>query len=116
MQVYPWHSALFQTLQDAFAANCLGHALLFEGQEGMGKVDLAFALAHTVLSRDTKQTALLDPINAHPDLYILQAPEGKSTIAISFNLHLFPYSLLVFDPYGIRPALLGVPKRTCHNV
>ena len=82
MQVYSWHSALFQTLQDAFAANCLGHALLFEGQEGMGKVDLAFALAHTVLSRDTKQKALLDPISAHPDLYILQAPEGKSTIAI----------------------------------
>ncbi len=47
------------------------HALLFTGDRGLGKLDLAFALAHFVLTDNHTQSESLFNAGSHPDLHVL---------------------------------------------
>ena len=69
------------------------HALLFYGNEGLGKRDLALALAHFVLTDNHSQSAKLFNAASHPDFHVvmpeikmevLKSKEGSSTLLAEY--------------------------------
>lgn len=76
--IHPWNQEVWQnlTLEPARA----NHALLFNGDAGLGKQDLAFALAHFVLTDTHSQSESLFNAGSHPDLHVImpecEAKEG----------------------------------------
>ena len=67
--IHPWNQELWQNLtMEPERAN---HALLFNGDKGLGKKDLAFALAHFVLTDNHAQSEKLFYAGSHPDLHVV---------------------------------------------
>lgn len=72
--IHPWNQTIWQNLtQDPERAN---HALLFNGDAGLGKQTIAFALAHSVLTSNHSQSASLFNAGSHPDLHLIM-PESQ---------------------------------------
>jgi len=72
--IHPWNQEIWQALtMEPERAN---HALLFNGDAGLGKQTMAFALAHFVLTDNHKQSENLFNAGSHPDLHILM-PESE---------------------------------------
>lgn len=67
--IHPWNQEIWQnlTLEPARA----NHALLFNGDAGLGKQDLAFALAHFVMTENHSQSESLFNAGSHPDLHVI---------------------------------------------
>jgi len=82
MTLYPWLEPTWQTLRQRVLAGTLPHALLLYGEDGLGKVQLAQALAHYlvcecgVFEQQTKNQHLWHSEAGHPDCLHL-VPEGK---------------------------------------
>jgi len=96
--VHPWNQELWQHL--TIEPERSNHALLFNGDKGLGKVDLAFSLAHFVMTDTHSQSASLFDAGSHPDLHVLM-PENL----IQDNL-LGDYAKRYIEPHS------GKPKRS----
>ena len=67
--IHPWNQEIWQNLTlDPERSN---HALLFNGDTGLGKRDMAFALAHFVLTDTHAQSESLFNAGSHPDLHVI---------------------------------------------
>ena len=72
--IHPWNQEIWQNLtMEPERAN---HALLFGGDSGLGKQDLAFSLAHFVLTDTYSQSESLFHAGSHPDLHVVM-PEAE---------------------------------------
>lgn len=90
MLLYPWHQVHWRTLQQRIAAQRLPHALLFSGQAGLGKLDFARLLAHSLLCEQVDAKGLycgqcnscrLFAAQTHPDFQPVQPEsEGKDIV------------------------------------
>jgi len=93
-RVLPWLEPTLAQLEAARRAGTLGHAWLISGPEGVGKLNLALALArrlldgdaaHTPLDADAALAALAarhEPMDRHPDLHWLHPEEERQTISV----------------------------------
>ncbi|HEX7116058.1 MAG TPA: hypothetical protein VF193_13075, partial [Steroidobacter sp.] len=91
-RIYPWQEDAANQLRQAWAANRLPHALLLQGQEGLGRRSLASWLASAVLcdrSVDNElrgcgecQSCLLFKAGSHPDLMWVSPEEDKQQISV----------------------------------
>ena len=65
--IHPWNQEIWQHLtNEPERAN---HAMLFAGNRGLGKQELAFALAHFVLVDNHSQWESLFNAGSHPDAH-----------------------------------------------
>ena len=89
--IYPWQQSQWQKVQQQRAASRLPHALLLSGSEGLGKLEFALQLAHSLLCRQPDENALacgecpackLIAVDTHPDLFLLQAEERGKAIKV----------------------------------
>jgi DNA polymerase-3 subunit delta' len=93
-RLLPWLEPKFAQLEAARRAGTLGHAWLISGPAGVGKINLALAVAARLLGDDARHgeldpaTALEamaarhEPTDRHPDLHWLHPLEDKETISI----------------------------------
>jgi DNA polymerase-3 subunit delta' len=91
-RIYPWQEDAANQLRQAWAANRLPHALLLQGQEGLGRRSLASWLACAVLcdrAVDDElracgecQSCLLFKAGSHPDLMWVSPEEDKQQISV----------------------------------
>jgi len=72
-KIHPWNQEIWQNL--TLEPERANHALLFNGDAGLGKRDLAFALAHFVLTDTHGQSEALFNAGSHPDLHVLMPEE-----------------------------------------
>lgn len=72
LQSYSWNDVIWQSLTKASERQ--NHALLFSGNGGLGKRDMALLYARHILS-DTEQATTLFDAGTHPDLHIIM-PEN----------------------------------------
>jgi len=90
-RLLPWHDAAVAQLQSAWGSKRLSHALLLQGQDGLGKRQLAAWLAAAVLCEKSTTTlehcsqcascALL-AAGSHPDLVWVAPEEDKQQISV----------------------------------
>ncbi len=87
--IYPWQQDLWQQLTARVRQGSFPHALLLTGQAGLGKVDLAFALADYLLCESPRHDACggcrgcqLRAANAHPDFFVIELQEKSKVIKI----------------------------------
>ena len=67
--IHPWNQEVWQNLtSESERAN---HALLFCGDDGLGKCDLAFSLAFSVLTTEHSQSVNLFNAGSHPDCHVI---------------------------------------------
>jgi DNA polymerase-3 subunit delta' len=71
--IHPWNHEVWQNL--TLEPERSNHALLFNGDAGLGKRDLALALAHLVITGSHNQSESLFNGGSHPDLHVLM-PES----------------------------------------
>lgn len=88
---YPWQMTQWQQVQQRHQQGRLPHALLLTGPKGLGKLDFAVNLAHSLLctQRQTQGLAcgncrqcLLLRVNNHPDYHLIQAESNSRSIKI----------------------------------
>jgi len=72
--IHPWNQEIWQNL--TLEPERSNHALLFNGDAGLGKRDIAFALAHFILTESHSQSEALFNAGSHPDLHVL-LPENQ---------------------------------------
>ena len=72
--IHPWNQQIWQNL--TLEPERSNHALLFNGDTGLGKRDLAFGLAHFVLTDTHSQSESLFNGGSHPDFHVLM-PESE---------------------------------------
>lgn len=73
--IHPWNQEVWQNL--TLEPERSNHALLIHGDKGLGKQDIAIALAHFVLTDNHKQSATLFDAGSHPDVHVIM-PEALS--------------------------------------
>lgn len=93
-RLLPWLEAAFEQFDAAHREGHLGHAWLLSGPAGIGKINLALALANRLLgSTSPPQILGADlaievlgqrhaPADRHPDLHWLHPEEDKETISV----------------------------------
>jgi DNA polymerase-3 subunit delta' len=93
-RLLPWHEPALAQLDAARAAGTLGHAWLFSGSAGVGKLNFALVLAARLLNPSVSHAALdpaaalaamaarHEPLDRHPDLHWLHPVEDKESITI----------------------------------
>jgi len=96
--IHPWNQEIWQNL--TLEPERSNHALLFCGGTGLGKQDIAFALAHFTLTETHSHSAGLFDAGSHPDLHVIM-PEDQ----IGENL-LGQYAQRYIEAHN------GKPKRT----
>lgn len=87
---YPWQQAEWQRLMDQRAAEKLPHAIMFAGQRGIGKRNLARALGQYLLCQSprsglpcgTCKACELNRADTHPDIFILEAEDKGKAIKV----------------------------------
>lgn len=72
--IHPWNQDIWQSL--TLEPERSNHALLFNGDAGLGKKDLALALAHFVLTDTHSQSETLFQAASHPDFHVIM-PESE---------------------------------------
>lgn len=85
-KIYPWQQQQWEYLLSRRKQNNLPHALLFSGQAGLGKLDLAKSFANVLLCKESETAngfacgdcvaCKLIAANNHPDLMLIQ-PEKE---------------------------------------
>lgn len=86
--IYPWQQQPWQLLMQRVARDNLPHSMLITGPQGTGKSDFAHAFAHYLLCTgekicDTCKGCHWFNANSHPDYYLVEPEEGKSSISIN---------------------------------
>jgi len=92
MKTYPWQNSQWQQLGEAFSKEKLSHAILLNGQAGLGKFHFAKEFAKFILCADSNKQSILQPCdickscklintNAHPDFHLITI-EDASVIKI----------------------------------
>jgi len=93
-RLLPWLKPTLARLETARRAGSLGHAWLISGPAGVGKLNLALALAGRLFGDETEpgvldagsalaaMAARHEPTDRHPDLHWLHPEEDKETISI----------------------------------
>ena len=86
------HQNQIAMLQRAMGRNRLAHAFLFVGSRGIGKRQVAFSFAKTLLCESSFETKLspcgqckschLFSKDGHPDFFYVKRPEGKTDLPI----------------------------------
>lgn len=90
MHPYPWQLPEWQQLNQQITANKLPHAMLFAGAKGIGKRQLAEALAQLLLCLTPVEGVVcgkcrgcqLNKANNHPDLIRVEPEEGSKGIKV----------------------------------
>lgn len=85
MALYPWQTATYQALSDAFLNGRGHHALLFKTEQGVGTEMLIRHFAHWLLCQKPQgnnacgqcKSCLLVQADNHPDFHCIQPLEGK---------------------------------------
>lgn len=114
---YPWLAGPWQQLQKAMQSEQLAHAWLLTGSVGLGKRELAWAVAKNVLCVDKidgqyacGQCASCAQLNsgAHPDFIHLTLPDDRQSIPIdsvrqmnnrlSLTKSTSPWSVAIIEP------------------
>ena len=72
--IHPWNQQTWQNL--TLEPERSNHAVLLNGDAGLGKRDIAFALAHFILTESHGQSETLFSAGSHPDLHVLM-PENE---------------------------------------
>ena len=67
--IHPWNRDIWNNL--TLAPDRANHALLFNGDAGLGKKSVAFSLAHFVLTEGHSQSESLFSAGSHPDLHVI---------------------------------------------
>ncbi len=90
-QILPWHDDIWQRLNRVRTRQRLPHALLFTGQAGLGKLQLAQRLARALLCEanlrsgdacgECRQCRLMQAEN-HPDWHFITVQEGNKQIRV----------------------------------
>lgn len=86
--IHPWNQEVWQNL--TLEPERSNHALLFAGNYGLGKQDLAMALAHFVLTDTHSQSEHLFNASSHPDFHVLMPEievvklDGQTSILAAF--------------------------------
>lgn len=89
-QPFPWQSAIWQDWQTQLARQPLPHALLLSGPAGLGKLNLAQALAALLLCQQPNQGLACNQCTSckllisgfHPDLYLVEAEDKSKYIRV----------------------------------
>jgi len=89
--IYPWQQSQWQKNRQQQQAGKLPHALLMLGAEGLGKLEFALQLAHSLLCQLVDENGYacgncrackLIAVDTHPDLFMLQAEERGKAIKV----------------------------------
>lgn len=105
--IHPWNQELWQQL--TLEPDRSNHALLFHGNNGLGKFSLAIALAHFVLTDNHTQSASLFEAGSHPDLHVVM-PEALGELKKESG----PSEHVLMANYASRylEAHSGKPRKT----
>jgi DNA polymerase-3 subunit delta' len=94
---YPWQASQWEYLEHAFRQNTLPHALIFKGQIGLGKADLADYFARYLLCEAAHnqpcgacRSCALSTSKLHPNWFIV-TPEDNGAIKIDVIRALIPF-------------------------
>jgi DNA polymerase-3 subunit delta' len=87
INLLPWQTTLWTSLQQRIQQNRLPHALLFSGPAGVGKKQFAHAVARQVLCETlqacgTCRSCHFMQANTHPDFMVITPEEDSDTIKI----------------------------------
>lgn len=85
MTRYPWHTATYQALSEAFLNGRGHHALLFKTDSGLATETLIRDFAHWLLCQNPQasepcgdcKSCLLMQADNHPDFHLVQSIDGK---------------------------------------
>lgn len=101
--IHPWNQEIWQNL--TLEPERSNHALLFCGGPGLGKQDIAFSLAHFVLTETHSHSANLFNAGSHPDMHVIMPEDQARKYQEQENLFgLFAQRYL--EPHA------GKPRRT----
>lgn len=93
-RLLPWLEPTLAQLEAARRAGTLGHAWLISGPAGVGKLNLALAVARRLFGDDAAHTPLdaeaalaavaarHEPMDRHPDLHWIHPEEDRQTISV----------------------------------
>tara|TARA_R110002072_G_scaffold3830_7_gene27408 strand:+ start:2170 stop:3153 length:984 start_codon:yes stop_codon:yes gene_type:complete len=110
--IYPWLAGIFEDLTDRQRRDRLPHALLFAGQQGLGKLDLALALVKQLLcvegsSCGVCKTCHLLGAGSHPDFKLIQPEEDSRQIKIEQVRQLTDWVNQTAQMGGLKIAVLS---------
>lgn len=112
--LYPWQHSLWNQVYQQYQHERLPHAILFNGAEGLGKVEFARALAQTVLCESSEQacgqcrSCELFLAENHPDFFnvtLLEKAKGikvdqirELSFALSLSPQMAKYQVVLIHP------------------
>lgn len=114
--IYPWQQSTWQQLMRMVSKNRLPHALLFIGEKGLGKRELAERFASSILCLSFSQlgeacgqcqSCHLSKIKTHPDLMRIESEQGHAikvdsirelTDFVNHTALLGGYRVIIIDP------------------
>ncbi len=103
----PWLRSLRIELEHLLQAGRCSHALLLHGRRGTGRRQLALWLTEAFLGVDPLRTlAGSDEAAGHPDLLVVEPPEGKASIGVDQVRELVDFFRLTSHGGSGRLALL----------
>jgi DNA polymerase-3 subunit delta' len=114
--IYPWQESLWKQLAQRQKEGVLPHALLLEGQKGMGKSAFAHHLAASALCQDLQESGAcgqcksctLLQAGTHPDFFHLEPAEAGKQIRIDTVRELIEFMNLS-SHYGTHKVAIIEP-------
>jgi len=114
--IYPWQESLWKQIAQRLKEGVLPHALLLEGQKGLGKSAFAHQLASTALCQDIQasgacgncKSCTLLKAGTHPDFFHLEPAEAGKQIRIDTVRELIDFMNLS-SHYGTRKVAIIEP-------
>ena len=113
---YSWQHSQWQKVQQQKLAGKFPHALLLVGSEGLGKLDFARHLAHSLLCQKPDNEGFacglcapchLLAAGTHPDMFVLQAEERGKAIKVDEVRQLSRDLTLTSQYGGFKVALIA---------
>ena len=120
---YPWQKDLWESLLKRVTAGHLPHALLFAGDQGFGKGQLAEQLAHTLLCQSPSDNGIpcgkcqacgLLAAGTHPDLRTLE-PEEEGKVIPADTVRAVADFFALKGQYGGRQIVIINPAEAMNR-